>query len=265
MTGITGNTGLYVIIGDPIAQVLSPTLFNAAFRQRGIDAVLVPYQIAVSGLAEALLGLRQVRNLKGIIITVPHKISVISSVDRLGAAGACIGAINAIRVEADGSWTGDNFDGAGCIGALLGSGHKLAGRDALVIGAGGAGSSVAFALAQAGVASITLHDPDQTQTNRLIQRLAEHVPSVRVSAGTNNPAGKNVIVNCTPLGMKSGDPLPVQVAEIEKGAIVVDVILKPEVSPMVERARERGLATQIGRQMLEGQVNAVLDFLGGRQ
>lgn len=113
MSSITGATGLYVIIGDPIAQVLSPTLFNAAFSQRRLDAVLVPYQVAAAGLDDALHGLRQVRNLKGIIITVPHKIAVASAVDRLGPAGACIGAINAIRVEKDGSWTGDNFDGAG--------------------------------------------------------------------------------------------------------------------------------------------------------
>lgn len=264
MARITGSTRLYVIIGDPIAQVLSPTLFNTAFREWGTDAVLVPYQVAPSGLAAAMQGLRNVRNLGGIIITVPHKITVTSFVDRLGPAGACIGAINAIRVEPDGSWTGDNFDGAGCIGALRASGHDLKGRNALVIGAGGAGSSVAFALAEAGVASITLHDPDRAQTDRLIKRIAEHVPSVRVLPGDNNPAAKSIIINCTPIGMKAGDPLPVDVAAIENGAIVVDVILKPEVSPMIELARKRGLATQIGRAMLEGQVNAVLEFFGSR-
>lgn len=83
-----------------------------------------------------------------------------------------------------------------------------------------------------------------------------------VIAGSRDPSGKNLIVNCTPLGMKPDDPLPVDIAGLESHAIVVDVILKPEVSPMIERARARGLATQIGRQMLEGQVNAVLDFLG---
>lgn len=264
MAGITGSTKLYVIIGDPIAQVLSPTLFNAAFTARATDAVLVPYQVAPAGLATAMQGLRNVQNLGGIIITVPHKIAVTRFVDRLGPAGACIGAINAIRVEADGSWTGDNFDGAGCIGTLRASGHALKGRDALVIGAGGAGSSVAFALAEAGVASITLHDPDRAQTDRLISRLAEHVPSVQVLPGSNDPVGKGIIVNCTPLGMKADDPLPVDVAAIENSAIVVDVILKPEVSPMIELARKRGLATQIGRAMLEGQVNAVLGFFGSR-
>lgn len=264
MNEITGHTKLYVIIGDPIAQVLSPTLFNAAFKAQGMDAVLVPYQVSSVDLASAMHGLRSVRNLGGIIITVPHKIAVTKFVDHMGPAGACIGAINAIRVEADGSWIGDNFDGAGCVSALFAAGHSLEKRDALIIGAGGAGSSVAFALARAGVSSITLHDPDEAQTIRLISRLAEHVPSVRVLSGSNSPAGKGIIVNCTPLGMKEGDPLPVDVAAIESTAIVVDVILKPEVSPMIKLARTRGLATQIGRLMLEGQVNAVLDFLRSR-
>lgn len=262
MKSITGATELFAIIGDPVAQILSPTLFNAAFAARDIDAVLVPYQVAPEGLESALLGLRKVRNLKGIIVTVPHKIAIVDHVDRLGPAGSCIGAINAIRVEADGSWTGDNFDGAGCIGALLQSGHIISGRNALLIGAGGAGSAVAFALANAGVANLTVCDPNPAQTERLCDRLKQHTPETSVFIGGNDPTGMDLIVNCTPLGMKAGDPLPVEVSMCMSSAILVDVILKPEVSPMLQLGRSKGMPTQTGRAMLEGQVNAVLTFFG---
>lgn len=259
---ITGESALYIIIGDPIAQVLSPTLFNAAFRRLGAKAVLVPYQVGAEDLSTAMAGLRKVKNLKGIIVTIPHKIALAGHVDRLGPAGECIGAINAVRCEVDGAWVGDNFDGAGCVGALKASGHELAGRRALVIGAGGAGSSVAFALAQAGVARIVLYDPDQQRTGRLIERLRRHQPQVAVTAGDNDPYAFDIVVNCSPVGMKPDDPLPTDIRRVQPGTIVVDAILKPEVTPFLTEARNRGLVTQIGRAMLEGQVAAVLQFFG---
>ena len=264
MVKITGVTGLYAIIGDPIAQVMSPTLFNAAFERLEADAVLVPYQVDANGLMQAMQGLRQVKNLKGIIVTVPHKIAGADIVDKLGSAGSCIGAINAIRVEADGSWTGDNFDGAGCVRALRAAGHELVGRSALIIGAGGAGSAVAFALAQAGITRLTLNDTDPSRIERLAAQLALHIPTVAVAAGSNDPTDKGIVVNCTPVGMKPDDPLPIDIDKVAPDTIVVDVILKPDVSPMLVKARARGLATQNGRAMLEGQVNAVLNFFGWR-
>ncbi|HRK19883.1 MAG TPA: shikimate dehydrogenase, partial [Hyphomicrobiaceae bacterium] len=137
-------------------------------------------------------------------------------------------------------------------------------RRALVVGAGGAGSSVAFALAQAGVASLKLCDPDTARVDRLIARLAEHAPGLPVVSGDADPRGFGIVANCTPVGMQPGDPLPIEIDVVDAGTIVVDVILKPEVSPMLLRARERGLVTQTGRAMLEGQVDAVLRFFGDK-
>ncbi|WGF89752.1 shikimate dehydrogenase family protein [Marinivivus vitaminiproducens] len=259
---LSGDTRLYMIIGDPIAQVGSPQLFNPAFRRAGVRAVLFPAHVARSGLAAFLQGLRQLRNLDGIIVTVPHKIDVMAHVDRIGPNARAIGAVNVVRCMPDGAWVGDNFDGHGCVSALIASGHRLAGRQALLVGAGGAGTAVAHAMAQAGIARLRLCDPDGERVRRLAGALAVAHPALAIEQDGPDPEGFDLLVNCSPLGMRADDPLPIDPERIASGSLVVDAVLKPAISPLLERARQRGCIVQPGARMLEGQVEAVLGFFG---
>jgi shikimate dehydrogenase len=259
---LSGETRLYAIIGDPVAQVGSPAFFNAAFRALGAKAVLIPVQVAADGLADLLRGLRTVRNLDGIVVTIPHKLAVAGLLDRIEPNGRRVGAVNAIRVERGGSWTGDNFDGVGCVRGLAKAGHDLAGRSALVVGAGGAGRAVAHAFADAGVTRVRVCDVDDARRDELTESLRAHHPALAVETGPPEPDRFDVVVNCTPLGMRAGDPFPIDPSRIAPGSLVVDVILKPSVSPLLEAAQARGCPTQGGRAMLEGQVEAVLGFFG---
>jgi shikimate dehydrogenase len=263
---LSGETRLYAIIGDPIAQVGSPAAFNSAFRSLGAKAVLVPVHVAAERLEDLLRGLRAIRNLDGIIATVPHKMAVASFLDRVEANGRRVGAINAIRVEKDGngdvSWIGDNFDGVGCTRGLAKAGHTLKGRDILIVGAGGAGRAVAHALADADPSRIRVCDVDGGRRDDLAQSLRMHHPALAVETGPPDPVAFDIVVNCTPLGMRDSDPLPLDPSRIRPGSLVVDVVLRPTPSPLLAAAEARGCATQTGRAMLEGQIEAILGFFG---
>ena len=125
---LTGRTSLYAILGDPVAQAGSPALFNSAFRRRGWPAVLVPMQVKANDLAVTLRGLRGIGNLRGLVLTTPHKAAAIGLVDTIGAEARLAGSINAIRCDPDGRWHGENFDGLGCLRGLPMAGHTVAGR-----------------------------------------------------------------------------------------------------------------------------------------
>jgi shikimate dehydrogenase len=257
---LSGETRLFVIIGDPIAQVGSPGLFNPAFRRRGAKAVLVPVQVAPSDLPAAMNGFRRLQNLDGIVVTVPHKIAVMDLIDEVRPSGRRIGAVNAIRRMADGSLVGDNFDGKGCVRGLVDEGHSLAGKSILIVGGGGAGRAVAHAMSDEGPARLRLFEVDRVRLEQLIASLRDAHPELVVETGPPDPEGFDVVVNCTPLGMQAGDPYPVDPFRIDPATLVVDVILKPATSPLIQAAAQRGCAVQKGIRMLEGQVEAICDF-----
>lgn len=259
---LSGETRLHVIIGDPIAQAGSPRLFNQTFRRRGAGAVLVPLHVRPEHLSQALAALRHFGNVDGIVVTVPHKIAVMELIDEVRDCGRRIGAVNAIRRLPDGRLVGDNFDGKGCIRGLSAAGHGIQGKSVLIVGGGGAGRAVAHAMADEGPSRLRLFDIDSTRQAELVASLAQAHPGLVVEVGAADPQGFDVVVNCTPLGMQASDPYPVDPERISPSALVVDVILKPAISPLLEAAAKRGCATQPGIRMLEGQVEAICDFFG---
>lgn len=258
---LSGATRLYAIVGDPITQAGSPRLFNAAFRRRGVDAVLVPLHVAPADLADLVRMFRCTRNFDGLIVTVPHKIAITGLIDEIGPMGRRIGAVNAI-LKSDDRLVGDNFDGIGFVRGLQGKGHGLAGRRILIIGTGGAGRAVAHAALDESPAHLCLYDIDIARAQALVTELKGIAPGLEVTRGTPDPFGFDVVVNCTSIGMRAEDPVPVEVDHLRPGTLVVDIILKPSVTPLLEEAGRRGCLTHPGAPMLEAQVDAVCDFLG---
>jgi shikimate dehydrogenase len=259
---ITGTTRLYVILGDPVAKVRSPEAFNAAFARHGVDAVLLPFETAPADLAGTVAGLKRARNLDGLIFTMPHKAAAVALVDEASESGRLVGAINAARRGPSGRWQGDMFDGAGFVGGMRRNGHDPHGRRAALIGAGGAGRAIAFALAAAGVAALSVHDLDPAKAVQLAADLQRAHPSLPARAGAPRPGEFDLLVNATPAGMQAGDPLPWPVEDLRAGTIVGDVTTKPEITPFLAAARERGCAVLTGRDMVEGQLAAIFRFFG---
>ncbi|MEJ0071764.1 MAG: hypothetical protein WDO24_26985 [Pseudomonadota bacterium] len=206
---VTGRSRLYAIIGDPIEQVKSPEILNPMMRAAGKAGILVPMQIAPAKLAEAIRGIKAIGNIDGIVITVPHKMRMLELVDAVLPTGRRVGAINAVRREPDGRWVGDMFDGKGFVAGLRKHGHEPAGKRALLVGAGGAGSAVGFALAEAGVTRLTVFDSDRAKAERLARGIAEAFPQSGAAAGAGDATGYDFAVNATPIGMAPGDPSPI--------------------------------------------------------
>ena len=259
---LSGATRLYVIIGDPIAQVRAPAGVTAAFAERGHDGILVPVQVATADLPEFLSVARRLKNLDGIVATIPHKFACYEACASATRRAHFLGVANQLRRRADGKWHGDMIDGLGFVGAARAKGIDPLNRRALLVGAGGAGSAIALALVEAGVSELAIHDSAIARRDVLIERL-NTLGKARVSAGTADPSGYDLVANATPAGMRADDPLPVDVARLAPATYCGCVITQPEVSPFIAAAREAGCVTGTGTDMYRAQQETLVDFLLG--
>ena len=259
---ISGKTTVIAHLGYPTEAFKAPMIYNPWFDHAGIDAVVIPMGVKVDDYAAFLRPLFTMTNLRGALVTMPHKVSTVAMLDEVTPTARIAGACNAILMRPDGSLLGDMFDGAGFVRGVARKGKALAGARALVVGAGGVGSAIAASLAAAGIAGIGLFDAHGTAADALGNRLKEHYPKLAVRTGSNDPEGYDVVVNATPLGMKPGDPLPVDVTKIAPNTFVGEVVMKEEYTPFLRAAMEKGCPIQVGTDMLFEQIPAYLEFFG---
>nr|PZN87508.1 MAG: shikimate dehydrogenase [Pseudomonadota bacterium] len=259
---ITGTTRVVGIIADPVAQVRTPQVMNAYFADHGVDAVVVPMHLPSEGLSSFLAAIRQLHNLAGLVVTVPHKTKVIDLCDEVYEQARLVGAANAIRRTQDGRLVCDMFDGQGFLGGLLANGIDPRGQRVLLLGAGGAASAIAFALASHGASALTIANRTQEKARVLAARVAAAFPACRATVGPANPAGFDMVVNATSLGLKPHDPLPLDPNLLEPSITVAEVIMKPERTALIEAAASKGCRVHLGRHMLDAQVRLLAEFLG---
>jgi shikimate dehydrogenase len=257
---LTGATRLNVVVGDPIAQVRAPAGMTQAFAEAGHDAVLVPVQVAPADLSDFLDVATRLKNLDGIIVTEPHKFACYARCASATDRASFIGAVNTMRRRPDGQWHGEMVDGLGFVGAARAKGVEPSGKRALLAGAGGAGSAIALALIDAGVAELAIHDADADRRDRLIERLNTRGKG-RAVVGSADPTGFDFVGNATPAGMNAGDPLPIDVSKLKASTYAGCVITKPAVSPFIEAARTFGCVTATGTDMYQSLQGRMLDFL----
>ena len=259
---ITGKTTLIAHIGYPTEAFKAPMIYNPYFEQAGIDAVVVPMGVKGDDYAALLRNLFRMTNLRGALVTMPHKVTTVAMLDEVTPTVRIAGSCNAILKRPDGTLLGDMFDGAGFVRGAQRKGARLAGADVLVVGSGGVGSAIAASLAAAGIASIRLFDANPAVADALAARLREHYPALAVKAGSKDPAGCDVVVNATPLGMNDGDPLPIDVSRIAVGTFVGEVVMKEEYTPLLRAAMDKGCPVQVGTDMLFEMIPAYLEFFG---
>ena len=259
---IRGTTTLIAHIGYPTESFKAPMIYNPYFEQQGIDAIVMPMGVKGEDYPQFLASLKKLTNLRGALITMPHKVTTVSLVDEVTPTAKIAGACNAILLRPDGSLLGDMFDGAGFVRGVERKGMQLGGASTLVVGCGGVGSAIAASLAAAGVAKIGLFDANAAAADGLADRLRRHYPKLEVSTGSNDPAGYALVVNATPMGMNEGDPLPIDVNRIAPGAMVGEVVMKQEMTAFLRAAQARGCRFQVGTDMLFEQIPAYLEFFG---
>lgn len=257
---INGATRLYAILGDPIVQVRSPETYSERFAAANLNAVLVPALVPAEQFDQIIPGLMALGNLDGLLVTVPFKARMVPFASRLGATAQCISAVNALRREADGSWTGDMFDGEGFVRGVERKGERIRGRRVLMFGAGGAGSAVACALAGAGVESIGIVDPNAGRVEALVEALRGAFPDCQLAAATSKAADVDMIVNASPVGMRPGDGMPGDIGTLSPDTLIGDVVITESPTALIQHALRHGCRYVNGHDMHSGQIEALMNF-----
>jgi shikimate dehydrogenase len=259
---ISGKTTLIAHLGYPTHSFKAPLIYNPWFEKNNIDAVVVPMGVKAEEYPEFLKYLFRLTNIRGALVTMPHKVTTMDLVDEATPTAQVAGATNAVLLRDDGSLLADQFDGAGFVRGVQRKGFDLTGKRALVVGAGGVGSAIVASLAGAGVGTLGVFDPNDAAVAGLAQRINEHYPKIEVNTGSKDPAGYDLVVNATPLGMNEGDPLPMDVDRIAPTAFVGEVVMTNEITPFLQAAVDKGCQIQVGKDMLFEQIPAYLEFFG---
>ena len=202
-------------------------------------------------------------NVHGALVTMPHKVTTVDLVDEVSTTAKIAGACNAILKRPDGSLLGDMFDGSGFVRGIQRNGFKCEGAKVLLAGAGGVGSAIAASLAAAGVAAISVYKTRSDAAVNLVARLQEYYPQIETKlVYTTDVAGFDLIVNGSPLGMKDDDPLPFDLTNLAPTTFVGEVVMKKEMTPLLEIAKAHGCPYVIGTAMLFEMIPAYLEFFG---
>ncbi|WP_457677760.1 shikimate dehydrogenase [Thermovibrio sp.] len=264
---ITGKTAVYGIIGYPVKHSLSPLMQTAAFKETGIDAVYVPFEVEPENLKEAVNGLRAL-SVKGFNVTVPHKEKVVESLDFLSQDAEFLGAVNTVKNEG-GELTGYNTDAEGFLRSLIEEGVELSGKKVLMFGAGGAARAVGYALLKGGVKFLNIVNRSFKRAKEVGELLGKrgNVLVYPLKEGTVEALLKDIdiIVNTTSVGMKETDPHLFDYSKIPEGITVVDIIYNPPETPLLKAARERGCKTVNGLGMLVHQGAVAFEIWTGRR
>lgn len=259
---INGKTTLIAHLGYPTEAFKAPMIYNPWFEKNAIDAVVMPMGVQEADYPTTLKSLFKLSNIRGALVTMPHKVTTVALVDELSTTATIAGSCNAILRREDGTLLGDMFDGTGFVRGVERKGRVMRDARALVVGSGGVGSAIAASLAAAGVAKMSLYDTNDASSQALGARLGRHYPSLAITTGSRDPAGFDLVVNATPLGMNDGDPLPIDVMRIESGTFVGEVVMTEEITPFLRAARDRGCDIQVGTDMLFEMIPAYLEFFG---
>jgi shikimate dehydrogenase len=259
---IDGRTKLIAHIGDPTETFKSPMIYNPFFEARKINAVVMPLGCKSEDYAAFLKLLFRLTNILGALITMPHKVATLDLVDEASVSARIAGACNAVKMDERGRLIGDMFDGEGFVRGLQRKGCGIGGASAFIAGCGGVGSAIAASLAKAGVSRLELYDLSAPPMDALAKRLKSHYPNLEVIVGSADPAGCDIVVNATPLGMKKDDPLPMRMDGISPSTFVGEVVMKEEMTPFLTAVRAKGCEVQVGTDMLFEQIPAYLEFLG---
>ena len=259
---INGNTEIVAHIGFPTHAFKAPMIYNPWFEKAGVNAIVVPMGCQAQDYPDFLRSVFKLANIRGALITMPHKVTTVGLLDEVFPTAAIAGSCNAVRQGSDGRLQGDMFDGEGFVRGVRRKGCKLEGARVLIVGCGGVGSAIAASLAAAGVGAISLFDARAESAQGLGQRLTRHYPLLEVSTGSNDPAGFDLVVNGTPLGMNEGDPMPMNVSRIAATTFVGEVVMKTEMTAFLTAVQARGCRFQVGSDMLFEQIPAYLEFFG---
>ena len=261
MTGefISGTTRLCGVIGDPIEHTMSPAMQNAAFRAAGVDYSYAAFRVKAEELGKAIEGMRAL-NMRGLNVTIPHKVAVIPYLNELDDLAERIGAVNTI-VNENGILRGYNTDATGFLRALLERGIELEGANVLILGAGGASRAISFILAEGDANLVILNRQLELEWAEELAGRISQVFSTEVKALELNRENlakfldkSDILVNATSVGMSPHiNQTPVDTDLLRPGLVVFDIVYNPVKTRLVREAEAAGSKTIQGVEMLVWQ------------
>jgi shikimate dehydrogenase len=237
-------------------------IYNPYFEKEGINALVVPMGCKAEHYPAFLKSVFQLTNIRGALITMPHKVTTLALLDDVTSTVKVAGACNAVKLDQNGRLVGDMFDGVGFVRGVQRKGFVLTDKRVLVVGTGGVGSAIAASLAAENIKAISLFDVNMQTCEDLAQRLKHEYPKIEVYTGSNDPEGHDLVVNATPIGMNEGDPLPMDVSRISPDTFVGEVVMRTEMTAFLLAAQNRGCRVQVGSDMLFEQIPAYLEYFG---
>ncbi len=247
---ISGKTKIIGIFGYPVEHTLSPKMHNAAFKYLNLDFCYVPFSVKPEMLEIALEGIRAL-SIAGLNITIPHKERVSAFLDKLSDDAKFIGSVNTIKNEG-GELTGFNTDGKGFMKSLAEANIEIADKRVLIVGAGGAARAIGYYLCR-DVSELYIYNRNIERAEILTTHLYTFKNNVAVVEEKIFNSGSSfsdfdIIINTTPLGLKSDDPLPLDVSMLKNHQIICDLIYKE--TPLLQKASAIGCKTLNGMGML---------------
>ncbi|OCC16212.1 Shikimate 5-dehydrogenase I alpha [Dissulfuribacter thermophilus] len=249
------GTKLYGIIGHPVAHSLSPNMHNAAFKALGINAVYLAFDVV--DLRGAIQGVRAL-GVKGLSVTVPHKEAVIEFIDVVDQHVRSIGALNTI-VNNDGLLYGTNTDWLGAVRAIEEI-CPIAGKRALVVGAGGSAKAIVYGLTLKGA---TVHVANRTESRA--KELADRFGATFSGLSLSEELSFDILINATTCGMGGDTTMPVSIEVVKKAEVVMDIVYAPLETPLLKTAKALKKTTIDGLKMLLYQAVGQFELWTGKK
>jgi shikimate dehydrogenase len=250
---ISVTTKIAAVIGDPIAQSLSPYLHNYWLKQNKIDGVYIPLKVSVAEFSEFIKSMHSL-GFCGFNITIPHKESALKLCNFISLAAKQIGAVNTITIDQDGKIYGDNSDHFGFIQNIKSEypNFDFKNKKVLLLGAGGAARAIVFGLLNQGVAEITIANRDLIRAENLAQNFLKmgQIKTISWNNRDKNLSDFDMLINSTSLGMSGKDELEIALNNLKKSALVCDIVYKPLMTKLLKQAQQQGNLTVTGIGML---------------
>ena len=260
-----GSTKIYGCLADPIDHVKAPTIFTSIFKEKNIDAVMIPIHVEKDNLKNVIASLKKINNFQGMTVTIPHKTTIANLCDHLEQDAEFNKSVNWIKFDKDRKLIGNNFDGQGFVAGFLAQNFLIKNKKVCIFGAGGAAVSIACSLAKQKIKSLQIINRNFDKANDLIKKIKVIDNDLFVEANEyrDNYMLKDydIIINATSLGLHKDDKLPFDVTKTSPNSVIADIIMQPLETELLKKAKKLGRPVHYGKYMIESQIDLVGDFL----
>ena len=260
-----GSTKIYGCLADPIDHVKAPTIFSSIFKEKNIDAVMIPIHVNKDNLENVINTLKKIKNFQGMTVTIPHKTSITKLCDYLEQDAEFTQSVNWIKFDKDRKLIANNFDGQGFVNGFLTQNFSIKNKNVCIFGAGGAAVSIACSLASQNIKSLKIINRNVQKANELMKKVKviNKNLSVEVDKYENNFSlyDCNIIINATSLGLHKNDKLPFDVSKTSPDAVIADIIMQPLETDLLKKALDLGRSVHYGKYMIESQIDLAGNFL----